>query len=80
VRSRVGEIQLPVHLTEAIRPDCVLVPHGFGHRSRLLTAAYGKGAQDAVLIPGQSMHDVIARRDVGGSGCVMDAVVSVTKV
>ena len=80
VRSRVGEIQLPVHLTEAIRPDCVLVPHGFGHRSRLLTAAYGKGAQDAFLIPGQSMDDVIARRDVGGSGCVMDAVVSVTKV
>jgi len=79
VRSRVGEIQLPVRLSESIRPDCVLVPHGFGHRSRLLTLAYGKGANDANLIPGQSIDDVIARRDVGGSGCVMDAVVSVTK-
>ncbi|MHB1048383.1 MAG: molybdopterin-containing oxidoreductase family protein [Thermoanaerobaculia bacterium] len=80
VRSRVGEIQLPLRLTESIRPDCVLVPHGYGHRSRLMTVAYGKGAQDAALIPGQSMDDIIARRDVGGSGCIMDAVVSVTKV
>jgi len=80
VRSRVGEIQLPVRLTESIRPDCVLVPHGFGHKSRLMTVAYGKGAQDAALIPGQSMDDILARRDVGGSGCIMDAVVSVTKV
>jgi thiosulfate reductase/polysulfide reductase chain A len=80
VRSRVGEIQLPARLTEAIRPDCVLVPHGFGHESQLMTAAYGKGAKDALLVPGQSMDDVLARKDVGGSACIMDAVVSVAKV
>lgn len=80
VRSRVGEIQLPARLTEAIRPDCVLVPHGFGHQSRLMTQAYGKGAKDAVLVPGQSMDDILARKDVGGSACIMDAVVSVSKV
>lgn len=80
VRSRVGEIQLPARLTEAIRPDCVLVPHGFGHQSRLMTQAYGKGAKDALLVPGQSMDDILARKDVGGSACIMDAVVSVSKV
>lgn len=80
VRSRVGEIQLPARLTEAIRPDCVLVPHGFGHQSRLMTQAYGKGAKDAVLVPGQSMDDILARKDVGGSACIMDSVVSVAKV
>lgn len=79
VRSRVGEIQLPARLTEAIRPDCVLVPHGFGHQSRLMTQAYGKGAKDAVLVPGQSMDDILARKDVGGSACIMDAVVSIAK-
>lgn len=80
VRSRVGEIRLPARLTEAIRPDCVLVPHGFGHESRLMTQAYGKGAKDALLVPGQSMDDILARKDVGGSACIMDAVVSVAKV
>ena len=80
VRSRTGEIQIPVRYTEAIRPDCVLVPHGFGHKSRLMTTAYGKGAQDAALISGQSMDDILARKDVGGAACIMDAVVSVTKV
>jgi len=79
VRSRVGEIQLPARLTEAIRPDCVLVPHGFGHQSRLMTQAYGKGAKDAVLVPGQSMDDILARKDVGGSACIMDAVVSIAR-
>lgn len=80
VRSRVGQIQLPARLTEAIRPDCVLVPHGFGHQSKLMTAAYGKGAKDAILVPGQSMDDLLARKDVGGAACIMDAVVSVAKV
>jgi thiosulfate reductase/polysulfide reductase chain A len=80
VRSRVGEIQVPARLTEAIRPDCVLVPHGFGHQSRLMTTAFGKGAKDAVLIPAQSMDDILARKDVGGSACVMDSVVSIAKV
>ncbi len=79
VRSRVGEIQVPSRLTEAIRPDCVLVPRGFGHQSRLLTAAYGKGAKDAILVPGQSMDDILARMDVGGAAGIMDAAVSIAK-
>jgi thiosulfate reductase/polysulfide reductase chain A len=79
VRSRVGEIVLPLTLAETIRPDCVLVPHGFGHQSRLLTLAYGKGARDGDLIPSMTMDEILARRDVGGSACIMDAVVSVTK-
>jgi thiosulfate reductase / polysulfide reductase chain A len=37
VRSRVGEITLPAQLTETLRPDCVLVAHGFGHQSRFLS-------------------------------------------
>jgi len=31
VRSRVGEVQVPVHLTADIRPGVVSLPHGWGH-------------------------------------------------
>ena len=31
-------------------PDCVYMVHGFGHTSRHLTRAFGKGASDAQLI------------------------------
>lgn len=79
VRSRVGEITLQLVLSETIRPDCVLVQHGFGHQSRLMTLAYGKGARDGDLVPAQTMDEILARRDVGGSACIMDVVVSVLK-
>ena len=31
VRSRVGEVELPVEITEDIRPGVVSIPHGWGH-------------------------------------------------
>ncbi len=31
VRSRVGELQVPVEVTDAIRPGVVSIPHGWGH-------------------------------------------------
>jgi len=37
-------------VTEAIRPDCVYLVHGFGHTARGLRSALGKGASDAQLI------------------------------
>lgn len=36
--------------TERIRPDCVYMVHGFGHTSRALTKAFGKGASDSQLL------------------------------
>ena len=39
-----------VKATERIRPDCVYIVHGFGHTSRMLTRARGKGASDAQLV------------------------------
>ena len=39
-----------VRVTEAIRPDCVYMVHGFGHTARGLRSAYGRGASDAQLI------------------------------
>ncbi len=37
-------------VTEAIRPDCVYMVHGFGHTAPGLRSAYGRGASDAQLI------------------------------
>ena len=39
-----------VKVTEGIRPDCAYLVHGFGHRSRLLTRAFGQGASDTSLM------------------------------
>jgi thiosulfate reductase/polysulfide reductase chain A len=77
VISRVGEVQLPAHLSEVIRPDAVMIAHGFGHRSKLLTAAAGKGVRDGDLVPDSSVDEMIKLGNWGGSSCIMDAVVSV---
>jgi thiosulfate reductase/polysulfide reductase chain A len=42
--------RISVKITERIRRDCVYMVHGFGHSSRMLKHAFGKGASDAQLI------------------------------
>ena len=52
VRSRVGEIELPVEVTDAIRPGVVSIPHGWGHDApgvRLGVAREHAGANSNVL-------------------------------
>ena len=39
-----------VRVTEAIRPECVYMVHGFGHTAKGLRSAYGRGASDAQLV------------------------------
>ena len=55
VESEAGRIRLKARLTRGIRPDCLAVDHGFGHWSKELTIAYGKGGNDGDLIPNMSM-------------------------
>jgi thiosulfate reductase/polysulfide reductase chain A len=80
IRSRVGSIELPAHLSETLRPDCVLVAHGFGHKSKLLGLASGKGARDGDVIPDQSADDMVKQGNFGAAAGIMDAVVSVDPV
>jgi anaerobic selenocysteine-containing dehydrogenase len=52
VRSRTGEIEVPVELTEAIMPGVVSIPHGFGHDLsgvRLSVAAATGGANSNIV-------------------------------
>lgn len=53
VVSRAGAIEVPLQLTEDMRPGVVSVPHGFGHRSRA-----GVGWTHAASLPGASVNDV----------------------
>jgi thiosulfate reductase / polysulfide reductase chain A len=48
-KSDVGRINVLLHTTEAIRPDCVYMTPGYGHLSKGLTTAFGVGASDSVL-------------------------------
>jgi thiosulfate reductase / polysulfide reductase chain A len=47
-----GVRSLPVRVkaTEGIRRDCAYLVHGFGHRSKGLRRAYGRGASDTQLM------------------------------
>lgn len=49
VKSEVGEVVVPVHATQGIRPDCVYLTPGFGHLSKGLRTAYGQGVSDSDL-------------------------------
>ncbi len=52
LRNQDGVVSTPVKVkaTQAIRPDCVYMVHGFGHTAKGLRRALGKGASDARLI------------------------------
>lgn len=77
IRSRAGAIVLPAHLTETLRADAVMVAHGFGHRSKYLTKASGKGVRDGDLVPDQTPEEMRAAGNFGGAACIMDAVVAI---
>ncbi len=49
VESAGGRVKTVAHVTEKIRPDCVYMTPGFGHVSKGLVTAYGKGASDSDL-------------------------------
>jgi thiosulfate reductase / polysulfide reductase chain A len=52
LKNQDGAISNPVKVraTQAIRGDCVYMVHGFGHTSKWLRRALGRGASDAQLI------------------------------
>lgn len=72
VRSPVGQVKIRAHVTGRIRPDCVSMPHGFGHRSPGLSRAFGRGACDQDLI-------VAAEDHITGNAALHETFVSVEK-
>lgn len=77
ITSRAGSIELPAKLTGTLRADCVMVAHGFGHRSRLLSRSGSKGVRDGDVVPQSSADEMVRLGNFGGSSCIMDAVVKI---
>lgn len=52
LRNADGQLsnRIRVKATERIRPDCVYMTHGWGHTSKELRSAFGRGASDSQLI------------------------------
>ncbi len=59
----VTSFPIKVRVTERIRWDSVYMVHGFGHNVKKLQRAYGKGANDSVLITNVMIDPVM-----GGTG------------
>jgi anaerobic selenocysteine-containing dehydrogenase len=62
VRSRVGQLTVPVEVTDAIRPGVVSIPHGWGHDlegSQLAVAAEHAGV-NSNLLADETLFDVLS--------------------
>jgi len=54
---------IKLRVTEAIRPECVYMVHGFGHTAKGLKRALGRGASDAQLVTRYAVDPLM-----GGTG------------
>ena len=71
--SPVGTTTTKALVTEAIRPDCIFMAFGYGHRSKGLTTAYGNGASDS------NLH-VTFTDPISGGQALSQTFVSIKKV
>lgn len=63
-----------VRITERIRWDSVYIVHGFGHESKHLSRAFGRGANDSELITNVSVDPIM-----GGTGMRSNFVTFITE-
>ena len=61
--------RIKAKVTERIRPDCVFMAHGFGHRQKYLHRAYKKGACDQELMTRVNVDPIM-----GGQGIQVNFV------
>ena len=76
VRSRVGQVTVPVEVTDAIRPGVVSIPHGWGHdlRGSQLAVAAEHAGVNSNLLADETLFDVIS-----GNAVLNGIPVEVTK-
>ncbi|MBE9484715.1 MAG: molybdopterin-dependent oxidoreductase, partial [Bacteroidetes bacterium] len=59
----VSDFPIRTRITERIRWDSIYMVHGFGHKDKKLSLAYGKGAADSYMITNVMMDPIM-----GGTG------------
>jgi thiosulfate reductase / polysulfide reductase chain A len=77
VESPLAKIKVQAKVTEGIRPDTVAVDHGFGHWSKALTKAYGKGSNEGDLVPSVTHKQMVDAKDPSMSMNMSDICVKV---
>lgn len=62
VRSRVGELTVPVEVTDAIRPGVVSIPHGWGHdvEGARLSVAQEHAGVNSNLLADETLFDPVS--------------------
>jgi len=73
VASTVGAVRLQAKVTQAIRPDCVFMLHGYGKKSKWQRLVAGTGGCDTELLE-------TAWDKVSGNASLHETFVSVRKV
>lgn len=79
VESPINKIKVKAKVTEGIRPDTVCVDHGFGHWSKGMTKAYGKGSNEGDIIPARDIQEMLEMQDPSMSANMNDLCVKVYK-
>jgi thiosulfate reductase/polysulfide reductase chain A len=80
VLGRTGiTLRMRVKVIKGIRPDTVMTEHGYGHFSRGLSVAYGKGVYDGDLMPDRNITDSLTRYEYnpGMGSSIGDTVVKI---
>ncbi|MFC1932735.1 molybdopterin-dependent oxidoreductase [Chloroflexota bacterium] len=74
VESSTNRIRLKAKITQGIRQDCLAIDHGFGHWSKELSVAYGKGANEGDLIPSMTIEDQLSISGGPDMAALMESV------
>lgn len=77
--DRERKIKLKAKLIEGVRPDTVMIFHGFGRYSSYLTQAFGRGANEGDLIPTMSFDEMNKINDPGMGAAMQDYAVKISK-
>ena len=80
IASRVGEIEVPVEITDAIRPGVVSVPHGWGHGvpgTSMAVAAQKAGVNSNILTDDQVLDPLSGNAVLSGIPVTVTAAVGV---
>ncbi len=74
-------IKVKVSVTDGIRPDCVMTEHGYGHWSKEMEVAYGRGTCDGDVMLERKIKESLKIKayDPTQSSCLLDFKVNLKK-
>jgi anaerobic selenocysteine-containing dehydrogenase len=78
VRSRVGEVEIPVEVTDGIMPGVVSIPHGWGHDHdgvEMAVAARYAGVNTNLLADGAVVDPLSGNAVLNGIPVTVEALV-----